>query len=400
MPSRRDILAGFGAVGATASAGCLDSRSPTPGTDDAYLWPTGGADRRNSRSVADGVAPRDDPTVDWRVDLESPLTTSDPIVTDDTVLVTTGLDVVAFDRETTDRRWSIDPENDAYTYNGSPVVFDGTVYVPEVSTLTARDIETGDVDWSHEFDYPIGSDSLLVSDVGDDGRVYAAGGTFVHALDAGNGEHLWEQALLGTARYSPAKHADSLYVATRGGELYNIKRWGGVEWRRTIEDGIRSSPTVLTSDDRRTGQGVAVACGDGSVAYFDMSGSREWRTEIGGFGDDGLAVAHRTVLARSGSTLYALDANDGGNRWRVDLGQSSNNPPIAVGDTVYVGGDRLRAIDIDGGYGFRSFRVSEQRFEREETGAVSFVAAADGTLFVTTTVVGVEADRAELIVLS
>ncbi|MFU8867455.1 hypothetical protein [Natronococcus sp.] len=57
---------------------------------------------------------------------------------------------------------------------------------------------------------------------------------------------------------------------------------------------------------------------------------------------------------------------------------------MVVGDTVYVGDDRLRAIDIDGGVGFRSLRVGEQRFERETDGNVGFVTAADGRLFATT----------------
>lgn len=400
MPSRRDLLLGTGTVATAVLAGCLGGTDADPGTDDDYAWSTTGADLRNSRAIPDGVAPRDEPDVDWRVSLESVSALGEPIVADDTVLVPTGLDVVAFDRETRERRWSIDPENDAYTYRGSPAVFDDTAYVPEVNTLTARDLEEGDVDWSYELDDPIGRDSLTVTET-DDGRVYVAAGTAVHALDAGSGEHLWEHALLGAARYAPAKYADWLFVATRGGELHKINRWDGdIEWRRTVEAGLSSAPVVLTSGDRRTGMGVAVAGGDGSITYFDIGGAREWTTELRGFGDDGLAIGHRTLLARSGSTLYALDANDGDERWRVDLGRGSRNPPIVVGDTVYVGGDRLRAIDIDGGYGVRSLRVGEQRFEREIEGDVNFVTAADGTLFVTTDGRQLEDETGELIVLS
>ena len=400
MPSRREVLAGIGTVGVAAAAGCLGGGSPEPGTDDSYTWTTSGADLRNSRAVPDGVAPRDEPTVDWHVDLDSGIAASEPIVTENTVLVTTGPDIVAFDRETRERRWSIDPENDAYSYDSSPTVFDGTVYVPERQVLTARDLETGEVDWSREFERVIGRNSLAVSEVGDDARVYVAGGNAVYALDAASGDTLWEQEVLGIAQHALATDADSLYVATRGGELYDIRRGGAIEWRRTIDAGIRSAPMVLTSRDRRLRGGVAVASGDGAVVYFDRSGAREWRSEIGGAGGDGLAIAHRTVLARSGSTLYALDSNDGGTRWRVDLGRSTRNPPIVVGDTVYVGGDRLRAIDVEGGIGIGSLRIREERFEREETGDVNFVTAADGKLFVTTDVGRFEDETAELIVLS
>ncbi|RQG94389.1 PQQ-binding-like beta-propeller repeat protein [Natrarchaeobius chitinivorans] len=400
MPSRRDLLLGVGATSAAAVAGCLGRRSPDPGTDDSYTWTTTGADLRNSRTIADGVAPRDDPSVERRVDLESAGAAGEPIVTDDAVLINTGMDVVAFDRETMERRWSIDPENDLYSYRGAPTVFEDTAYVPERRTLAARDLETGDADWSYELEGVISHGSLTVTDT-DDGRVYVAGGNAVHALDANTGDHLWEQELLGVARYALAKYADWLFVPTRGGELYRINRWeGDVEWRRTIEAGISSAPIVLTSEDRRTGHGVAVAGGDGSVIYYDMRGTREWRTETRGFGNDGLAIGHRTVFTRSASTLYALDANDGDERWRVDLGRGSRNPPIVVGDTVYVGGDRLRAIDVDGGIGIRSLRIGEGRFERQEAGNVGYVTAADGKLFVTTRVDRFGDDAAELIVLS
>ncbi|SDQ20480.1 outer membrane protein assembly factor BamB family protein [Natronobacterium texcoconense] len=401
MPSRRELLLGVGAASTAAVAGCLGSRTDEPGTDDDYAWTTVGADLRNSRTISDGAAPRDDPDVEWSVDLESGMATGEPIVTDDTVLVNTGRDVVAFDRETRERRWSINPENEPYSYYGSPTVFDDTAYVPERETLTARNLETGEVDWSFDLERIISNSSLTVTDT-DDGRVYVAGGNTVHALDAESGEELWEQELLGIASYVIAKYADWLFVATRGGELYRINRWEGrIEWRRTIEAGISSAPIVLTSSDRRVGHGVAVAGGDGSVTYFDLSGKREWRTELHAFGNDGLAIGHRTVFARSGSTLYALDANDGDERWRVDVGRSSRNPPIIVGDTVYVGGDRLRAFDVGGGYGIRSLRIGGKRFERERTGDVNYVTAADGRLFVTTDVGRFEGDdTAELLVFS
>ena len=400
MPSRREFLLGAGAAGTAAVAGCLDRTDADPGTDDEYAWPTAGADLRNSRTVPDGVAPRETATVEWHAELESGLAAGEPIVTDDTVLVTTGQDIVAFDRDAGERRWSIDPDNEAYSYNGSPTVFDGLAYVPEGSTLTARDLESGEIQWSVDLGYVISRGSLTVTDT-DDGRVYVAAGNAVYALDAADGERLWEQDLLGIARYALAKYTDWLFVATRGGELYKLRRWEGlVEWRRTIEAGLESAPTVLTSDDRRTGMGVAVARGDGVITYFDIDGTREWRTELGGFGHDGLAIGHRTLLAQSGSTLHALDTNDGGHRWRVDLGTGATNPPIVVGDTVYVGGDRLRAIDIDGGVGIRTLRIGEQRFEHDVPGSVDYVTAADGNLFVTTNTWALEDETAKLLVLS
>lgn len=402
MPTRRDLLTrvGAGAVGTAALAGCLGRVDAEPGTEDGYAWPTPGADLGNSRAVADGVAPREDPTLEWRREFDSAFVTAEPIVTDDAVLVTAGVDIVAVDRKTGEQRWSIDPDNEAYTYNGAPTVIGERAYLPEVSTLTARDLETGEVDWTREFDSTIGSGALTVSETDEGDRVYAAAGNAMYALAADSGDRLWEQELLGSPRYTPAVYGGYLYVPTRGGELYCITEWGTVEWRRTIEAGIASAPTILTSEDRRTGHGVAVAGNDGTITYFDIGGEREWETELGSFGADGLAIGHRTLLARSGTTLYALDANDGDERWRVDLDRSAESPPIVVGDTVYVGGDRLRAIDIEGGYGVRSLRVGERRFDYAGEGAVSAVTAADGKLFAGTSAGWEDEGTTELVVLS
>ncbi|WP_455447820.1 PQQ-binding-like beta-propeller repeat protein [Natrinema thermotolerans] len=400
MPSRREVMAALGATGIATAAGCLGGLSVDPGTDESYAWPTGGADRRNSRAIPDGVAPREDPTVDWRVDLESAYATADPVVVDGTVLATIGTDVVAFDRTSGDRRWSIDPNNEANTYRGAPTVYEGLAYVPEVDTVTARDLESGAVEWSETFEATIGQGSLLVTDDGENGRVFTAGGNSLHALDAGTGERLWEQELLGTPEHSLAKYTDYVYVATDGGELYAVDEWGTVQWRRTVEAGIRSGPAVRSLDQSGSEWGIAVVGGDGTVVYFEPDGARAWETEIGGFGNDGIAIAHETLLARSGPRVFALNLADGSVRWRLDLGESAHNPPIVVGDTVYVGGDRLRAIDIEGGIGVRSYRTRHLRFEYEPTGAVGFVTAADSKLFVTTNVFGTETETAELIVLS
>jgi len=400
MPSRRHVLGSISAVGATSLAGCIGSQDTDSGTTTDYKWPTEGGDHRNSRAVPDGVAPREEPTVEWRTDLRSSLANGEPIVTNSTVLVNTGRDILAIDRETAERRWSIDPDNRPFRYSGAPAVLDGTVYAPEERTLTARSIASGEVRWRHEFDRIFSRSSPVVVERSDGPLVYAAAGNTVKAIDGDTGESQWEQEINGIVQHSIAYWPAGLYVATTGGELYAITRQGFVDWRRTIESGIKSAPIVFTSDDHRTGTGVAVATGRGSVQYFDHQGTLGWEASLPSFGEDGLAIAHRTLLARSGSVLVALDPNDGSERWRVDLGNGARNPPIAIGDTVYVGGDRFRGFDIDGGYGVRTHRIGAQRFERDLPGTVEFLTAADGKMFVTTDVGAADKETAELVVYS
>lgn len=382
MPSRRTLLAAAGAAGAALSAGCItgDSIDAEPGDAESYDWPTGGADRRNSSSVPDGVAPRSNPAVDWRLEFDGALAA--PVVTDDLVVLTTGPSVVAVDRETRKRRWSIAPDNDAVSYSGAATVGNGTAYVAGDRTLVAVDAETGEREWEYDVEYPFVDHSPTY--VGRTDRVYAAAGEYVRAFDAESGEVVWERQLLGTVEGSIAYDDGpgiNHFVPTQGGELYALDDDGRVRWRRQLSAGIATAPTVVTSADRRLGTGIVVGCRDGRVYCFDTAGRREWRADAGPFAEGGLAVAHDGVFVRSTSTLYAFDANDGDERWRVDLGDRTRNPPIVVGDTVYVGGDRLHALKIGGGTGIRRFRFGETRFERSFDGPVHYVSAADGRLF-------------------
>ncbi|WP_144919900.1 outer membrane protein assembly factor BamB family protein [Halorubrum salsamenti] len=393
MPSRRAFLSGLGAAGLTATAGCLTGFDAAPGTDETYDWPTGGGDDLNSRAVPDGTAPRDDPTVDRTHEFDG-IPAGDPVVTAETVLLNTGVDVVALDREDLSRRWSVAPDdNDAFRYTGAPAVADGAAYVPESDTLVARDLDTGEQLWSHEFEYVFGETTPLVVEYGDDVRVIIGAGEYLRAFDGSTGELEWERRLDGIVRRAAARALASVYgvvyVATTGGNLYAVDDDGRVHWGRTVEAGIRTPPTVVGSrgpdgESIRGSGDVVVGAGDGSVRCFDPGGEPQWETDLRGFVEGGMAVGHGGVFASSGGRLYALNAENGSHAWRTEIGNAVRpTPPALVGDRIYVGGERLHGIGVDGGIGFRSVRLGETRFEHEVDGGASYVTAADGRLFAT-----------------
>jgi len=124
----------------------------------------------------------------------------------------------------------------------------------------------------------------------------------------------------------------------------------------------------------------------------------QWRAGLRGFAEGGIAAGHGGVFAVSGGRLDALDAENGDRAWRTDIGSAVRpTPPALVGDTIYVGGERLRGVGVDGGVGVRSLRLGETRFEREVDGGASYVTAADGRLFAT---VATETSDGRLAVLS
>jgi len=391
MPSRRTFLAGFGAIGLTATAGCLTEFDADPGDDETYDWPSGGGNDWNSRAVPNGVAPRGDPTVDRTHEFDG-LPAGDPVVTAGTVLLNTGVDVVALDREDLSPRWAVAPDdNTAFRYTGAPAVADGVAYVPESDTLVARDLDTGERLWGREFEYVFGETTPLVVDRGDDHRVVIGAGEYLRAFDGSTGELQWERRLGGIVRRAAAHSLASVYgvvyAATTGGELYAVDNDGRVHWNRTVDAGIRTPPTVVGSrgpdgESIRGSGDVVIGAGDGSVRCFDPTGKPQWRTDLWGFAEGGMAAGHGGVFAASGGRLYALNAENGNHAWQTEIGNAVRpTPPAVVGDTVYVGGERLHAIGVDGGVGVRSVRVGEARFEHEVDGGVSYVTAADGTLF-------------------
>ncbi|PAU84078.1 pyrrolo-quinoline quinone [Halorubrum salipaludis] len=393
MPSRRAFLSGLGAAGLTATAGCLTGFDADPGDDETYDWPVGGGDEWNSRSVPNGVAPRDDPTVDRTYEFDG-TPAGDPVVTADTVLLNTGVDVVALDREDLSRRWTVaSDDNDAYRYTGAPAVADGVAYVPESDTLVARDLDTGERLWSREFEYVFGETTPLVVERGDNYRVVIGAGEYLRAFDGATGERQWERRLDGIVRRAVARASASVYgvvyAATTGGDLYAVDDDGRVRWNRTVDAGIRSAPTVVASRRRDsetiTGSGdVVVGDGDGSIRCFDPNGRPRWRTDLFGFAEGGIAAGHDGVFVSSGGRLSALNAENGALGWRTEIGNAVRpTPPALVGDTVYVGGERLHGIAVGGGVGVRSVRVGERRFEHEVDGGASYVTAADGSLFAT-----------------
>ncbi|WP_058365946.1 PQQ-binding-like beta-propeller repeat protein [Haloparvum sedimenti] len=392
MPSRRAFLAGLGAAGLTATAGCLGGLNAAPGSDESYDWPTGGGDAWNSRAVPNGAAPRVSPAVDRTHEFDG-IPAGDPVVTGDAALLNTGVDVVALDRGDLSRRWSVAPgDNGAYRYTGAPAVADGVAYVPEGDTLVARDLDAGERLWAHEFEYVFGETSPLVVERGDENRVVIGAGEYLRAFDGATGDLAWERRLDGIVRHAAARAPASVYgvvyVATAGGELYAVDNDGRVRWNRTVDAGIRTAPTVVASrgpdgESIRGPGDVVVGAGDGSVHCFAPTGERRWRTNVRGFAQGGVAVGHGGVFTVSAGRLYALNAEDGDREWQARIGNAVRpTPPALVGDTVYVGGERLHAFEVGGGVGLRSLRLGGTRFEEELDGGVSYVTAADEELLV------------------
>jgi len=407
MPSRRAFLAGLGATGTAATAGCLGEFDAAPGSDEAYDWPTGGGNEWNSRAVPNGVAPRDDPTIDRTHEFDG-IPAGDPVVTDGTVLLNTGVNVVALDRGDLSRRWAVAPDdNDAFRYAGAPAVADGVAYVPERDTLVARDLDTGERLWSRAFEYVFGETTPLVVDRGDGHRVVIGAGEYLRAFDGATGERQWERRLDRIVRRAAARTRRRRYTASSTPR----PPAGSCTRSTTTAACAGTGPSTPGSAPRRpssrpaggrrvdTGVGdVVVGAGDGSVRCFGPTGKLQWRAGLRGFaeGESRLVTAECSRSRAGGWTRWTR-------RTETARGGPISEAPFdrrrrRSSATRYTSAENGSAGSASTGASVSGpSRLGETRFEREVDGGASYVTAADGRLFAT---VATETSDGRLAVLS
>ncbi|MBQ0988287.1 PQQ-binding-like beta-propeller repeat protein [Streptomyces sp. F63] len=282
------------------------------------------------------------------------------------------------------RPWRFRMSNDVW---GTPVVIGDLLYVTsfEVHALDVatgrRRFKTREVAWS--------------MDVAD-GRIHASDGPTLHTLDAKNGTELWRAPTDGWA-YTLKTDGGTVVTATRGG---GVQAWEAASGERlweltgaqsdfeTPEAGpvIHGGVVYVWSDARlraleaRTGAerwsypvGDAASCGgvpvrllpapDGAVyicagtrvlAVDIARGDVRWRFEAPAAFLSPPAFAPGPAVTGGGvyvadylGTVYALDAADGRDRWRIATeARQSTAPVLAANGSLHVGsGSALYTLD-------------------------------------------------------
>jgi outer membrane protein assembly factor BamB len=204
------------------------------------------------------------------------------------------------------------------------------------------------------------------------------------AVDTSTGEERWEFATLGQVQASPAVIADLVLVADTTGILYAIDIASGAErWRLTI-GGFAASPVVAhgvayVATSSRSGATVAPAVADGVVilaAGATTTGPSEttlWAIDAA----TGTERWHKDDLPET-SGLYAIEATTGGVRWQTSTRAFASG--LAVSEqTIYAGtgiDGVLVAIDVQ--TGVERWHVAlHQPFPEQFAPAV-----ADGRVFI------------------
>jgi outer membrane protein assembly factor BamB len=273
------------------------------------------------------------------------------------------------------RPWRFRMSNDVW---GTPSVADDLVYVTsfEVHALDVatgrRRFKTRDVAWSMAVE---------------DGRIHASDGPTLFALEAREGADLWRHSMDGWV-YSLKADRGTLVTGTRGG---GVQAWEAVSGAKLWEisgcqtdfESSEAGPSVhdgtvyvwqegrLRALDARTGEerwsypiGDAASCGgvpirlthgpDGHVyvsagsrvlAVEAASGMVRWHFEAPAvflsppaFVPGPAVTGGGVYLADYLGTVYALDAADGRDRWRIATeARASIEPVLVAAGHVHVG---------------------------------------------------------------
>ena len=382
MPSRRQFMSAVAAGALGTVAGCTGSADEPPEATTPALDPenhVSGADRNwssfggnaaNTREVHDGQAPVDGVTERWRVAVpRSQYNEGTPVVADGRVYLP-GEELRVFDAADGTERWR------ASGIRTAPVVRDGVVYGSDTAAeaVVALDADSGARLWTQPVDARPRGPSMYPGD-----SLVVGVGESVHALDPETGTRRWTEELFGTVLSHPPTNGETVVVATTAGELVLLDPRDGAGIARWRLPAPTATPPVVDVHD------VYVNCEDGTTYAYrgrrGAPGTARWSVDTG-VASDGVTVASGLVCAGTGSDLHAVDAESGDVQWTHDIGDWGATAPAVGRDTLFVGGDRLWALDPTSAGG----RLTDSpgvRFERGFAGRVGpGPVLDDGTLYV------------------
>lgn len=163
----------------------------------------------------------------------------------------------------------------------------------------------------------------------------------------------WETTLPEGPSTAPVLLDDGLYLGTSPTENAVVAldaATGDTGWSRGFDDWV----TGLTTD----GESLYVSCGDASVHAVDpATGAVEWRRDFPRRGARAaLPVGGRLFVTTAHGMLYALDPDDGSERWHAWHDNLTPSAPAVGADHVYVavggrrgsGGGTVHAYGLDG----------------------------------------------------
>ncbi|MBA4864895.1 PQQ-binding-like beta-propeller repeat protein [Streptomyces sp. PSKA54] len=268
-----------------------------------------------------------------------------PVVAGDLVYVTS-FEVHALDVGTGRRRFK------TRDVAWSLAVADGRIHASDGPTLLALDAREGSDLWR------LSVNGWVYSLKADRGTVITATrGGGVQAWDAGNGDKLWEitgaQSDFETPEAGPVVHDGTVYVWQNARLRALEARTGDERWSYPIGDAASCGGVPVRLTPAPDGH-VYISAGTRVLAVDVASGHVRWHFEAPAVFLSPPAYVPGPAVTGGGvyladylGTVYALDATDGRDRWRIATESRSSVDPVLVADGhVHVGsGKGLYTLD-------------------------------------------------------
>lgn len=267
-----------------------------------------------------------------------------PAVANGVVIVPGGSGRTLFGLDTADgsKLWSHDNSGGKWM-NSDPTVHNGTVYVGYSDSIVSLDPSSGGFNWRTS----TGSETTEGAPAVSNGIVYVAfdqykGPKKLLALDATNGNQLWEFPTPSKIWEGPTVANGTVFFAVDNGNVYGLDASSGSE-RWSVSTGRNiSEPSTA-----HYGGTLFVPTGGGLLALDEQDGTQLWH-----FPD-----AHGTPIVVDGTlyvgsknnALYGLDPTDGATRWKFDTDGEIEGAPAVVNGRVYVGSANGTVYALEGG---------------------------------------------------
>ncbi|MEU3083934.1 MULTISPECIES: PQQ-binding-like beta-propeller repeat protein [Streptomyces] len=234
----------------------------------------------------------------------------------------------------------------------SMAVADGRIHASDGPTLYALDAADGSDLWR------MPTDAWVYSLKADRGTVVTGTrGGGVQAWEAANGEKLWEltgaQTDFETPEAGPVVHDGTVYVWQDARLRALEARTGQERWSYPIGDAASCGGVPVRLTQASDGY-VYVAAGTRALAVDVLGGHVRWHFESPAVFLSPPAFAPGPAVTGGGvyltdylGTVYALDATDGRDRWRIATeARSATEPVLVSGGHVHVGsGKGLYTLD-------------------------------------------------------
>jgi eukaryotic-like serine/threonine-protein kinase len=197
----------------------------------------------------------------------------------------------------------------------------------------------------------------------------------VYALNATNGDKLWNYTTGGEVNSSPAVINGVLYVGSNDFNVYALNAANGAKlWNYTTSGVVSFSPSVVNGV-------VYIGSLDGNIyALNATNGDKLWSYTTGSYVSSP-AFANGVVYAGSGNNIYALNAATGDKIWNYTTGGSVLDPAV-VGGVVYISSAALKSNNV---YAFNATDGNElwtYHISNYQNWGISSPAVANGAVYV------------------